>query len=296
MATPLWLRAQAAIAYWVALHAVLVLALGACEPAEQLFWSFAQNAFFALAPTWSEYISRGYVHEFIALWGRQFQACGSVADRPHIGRPGALPDETALRMVAELLAGYPKDVLIESGPPGRGVRHYERRQYYYRSIAEARTLNVFIRETMSAYGITDSALLRTLRRVCPGLKRRHLHPKRALTAENVAARVALCERLLSMEGAMLHYLCRVCWIDSKTIYICPKEVWVYAPPDADMTAVDPRLPPRASAMKKVNYYCAVNAVLGPVWMEFVTGTTAHEEDPGYKLYMVSAGAGLALLG
>ena len=53
-----------------------------------------------------------------------------------------------------------------------------------------------------------------------------------------------------------------------------------------MTDVDDRVPRKKWAGPKVHYYCAVNALLGPVYFEYTTGTTDHQEDPNYQPYMV----------
>eukprot|EP00960_Hanusia_phi_P021660 641881-Hanusia_phi.AAC.2 len=80
---------------------------------------------------------------------------------------------------------------------------------------------------------------------------------------------------------MLHYLSRCFFIDSKTFYICPSSMWVYAPPGVDMTVVDERLPNSRFATKKIVYYAVVNPILGPVYIELVTGTAEHDKDPNY---------------
>jgi hypothetical protein len=85
---------------------------------------------------------------------------------------------------------------------------------------------------------------------------------------------------------LLHYLSRVCWIDARTYYIEPTVQSVYAPGDADMTDIDDRVPRKKWAGPKVHYYCVVNALLGPVYFEYTTGTTDHQEDPNYQPYMV----------
>jgi hypothetical protein len=85
---------------------------------------------------------------------------------------------------------------------------------------------------------------------------------------------------------LVHYLSRVCWIDSKVYYIGPMDRLVYAPPGVDMTDVDPRAT-RKSQPQKVVYYAVVNAVLGPIYFEWMTGTTDHHLDPhGHEHYTV----------
>ena len=93
------------------------------------------------------------------------------------------------------------------------------------------------------------------------------------------ARVELCTKLLQMEKkALYRYLARMFWIDSKTFYIEPGARMVWAPEGADMTVVDERMPRTRKHVKKIVYYAVVNALAGPVYIEYMTGTTGHDQD------------------
>ena len=69
----------------------------------------------------------------------------------------------------------------------------------------------------------------------------------------------------------------------KKFWVCPKthKVWRFA--GLNDTDVDPRNRDEI----KIVYYIVVNAILGPVYFEFVTGTSEHEQDPYSRIYMVS---------
>ena len=82
------------------------------------------------------------------------------------------------------------------------------------------------------------------------------------------------------------HLSRVIWIDSKKLYVVPKAQRVWAPPDAELTVEDPHMPATGRTVKAINYYAAVNAVLGPVCFIPVTGTTDIIEVGGSGNYMV----------
>lgn len=93
----------------------------------------------------------------------------------------------------------------------------------------------------------------------------------------------MCSRLLGIgpREALERYLARIFWIDSKTFYIEPTGMYVWAPATADMTVVDERMPKSKKEIKKIVYYAVVNAVVGPVYIEYVTGTTGHPQDMMY---------------
>ena len=212
--------------------------------------------------------------DFIMRWVTNFCERGSVEANYH-GRKPRMPPEVAKQCVVVLLAGYQQVVEVEE----RGMVREEVRQKYFRSVHDAVTRSPFLREQIEKYNITEATLLRNLQHVAPGLHKRHLNPRRTLKPQVMQARVALCQRLLQMsEKELERYLARIFWIDSKVFYIEPDSMSVWAPLDADMTVVDHRMPHSNKAQKRIHYYAAVNAVLGPVYIEFVTGTTGHEQD------------------
>ena len=186
-----------------------------------------------------------------------------------------MPLHEAKECVAVLLAGYKEVVQVENGEMVRE----EERQKYFRSIPDALARSYFLREKMEKYNITPGTFLRNLQHAAPGLRKRHFNPRRTLTPPVMAARVALCSKLLAMRGDELtRFLSRVFWIDSKTFYIEPTSIAVYAPADANMTVVDERMPHSKRELKKIVYYAVVNALLGPVYIEYMTGTTGHQQD------------------
>lgn len=234
------------------------------------------------------------LNDFIRRWAQDFIDRGSVLAN-YQGRKHRMPLEVARECVTVLLAGYQEVVQIDEG----GMCREEVRQKYFRSIGDAVRRSQFLREKMEKYHITPATLLRNLQHAAPGLRKRHLNPRRTLTPANMAVRVEVCRRLLGMgEKELLRQLSRMFWIDSKTFYIEPDSLAVWAPADANMTVVDKRMPHSLKERKKVVYYAVVNALLGPVYIEYMTGTTGHEQDvmrppwlpegiPVYREYQVS---------
>ena len=111
-----------------------------------------------------------------------------------------------------------------------------------------------------------------------------------LTTWEMEWRREFASRLLGLSGvnimpeldALLHKLYRVCFIDAKTFYVDPTTLRVWAPRPTDPAAADP---PVGNSIKIV-YYAVVNPIIGPVYFEYVTGTSEHHEDPYYQQYLV----------
>lgn len=236
------------------------------------------------------------VREFIERTVDGFLKTGS-AHANYKGREPKLPDDVARQCVIELLSGYWVIRRGEEAVPG-GRQRVEPVQRYYTSIADAARRSSLIRSVLEEYEITQGTLLRALQRVAPGLRKRHLNPKKCLSRMNRDERVEFCEKLLQMRRpSLMRFLARCFWIDAKTFYIEPSGRMVYAPEDANLTVEDARMPTTRREVKKVHYYAVVNALLGPVYIEYCTGTTAHEGDvmrpswapegiPVYKAYQV----------
>ena len=224
------------------------------------------------------------VKEYALRWVDCFETYGHVQDDPlhHRGMRPRMPDDVARQLVIVLLNGYEEEVTKLR----RGCMVTYTKHKWFRSIHDAVTRSEVIRKALHDYNIQEHVFLLRLRNVAPWLKRRHFHPRMAVTREVRDLRIEQCELWLSMgDKELLRYLCRVLWIDSKTFYIQPKSRFVYAPADADMAVEDERL--TGDEDLKIVYYIVVNAVLGPVYIEYVTGTSSHTEDPFYFPYYVS---------
>lgn len=203
--------------------------------------------------------------EFVATWVRNWQEHSSVRSPSPAPRESAISDDVAKECVQKLKAGY----------MCKGQRKY------YRSLREAVKFNPFIKSVMESYktpdtgkNLTTCTLWRHLKRVDPTLTRRTLCFAFKLTASHKTARVAYCQRLLAMSPTLRNqYLARVVWIDSKKLFVVPEGRLVYAPAGANMLVQDQRIPDSFSKLKRIVYYAAVNASIGPVFWSPVTGTT-----------------------
>lgn len=135
-------------------------------------------------------------------------------------------------------------------------------------------------------GVSARTLQRAMRREEPLCRQVRQAIKRALSAANRDQRSAACSRLLTWP---LSWLLRTFWLDAATIYVIPKSQAAFVPPEfQDRVASDPRLPSHISKATKLKFYICVNAVVGPVALVFVTGTT-DLDDP--VQWLVSWGRG-----
>lgn len=251
---------------------------------EAYFWKTVRDTFSLDVPNHTVQDVKAYAERWVA----HFNTYGHVRDDPEHrrGRRPNMPDDVAREIVGILLGGYEEKCPQVVGHGDDKRTELVTKQKWFRSIHDAVARNAFIKEALSKYNITQHTLLLRLQHVAPGLKRRHLHPRRGLSRQHRDARIEQCQKWLNMGGEkLLQYLSRVFWIDAKSFYILPKSQWVYAPHDAEMTVEDERMPDGEG--EKIVYYCVVNAILGPVYIEYVTGTSEHHKDPYARAYMVS---------
>lgn len=182
------------------------------------------------------------------------------------GRPRKVTDTEAAAAVQWLWAGY----------------EAEGEQRYYTSIEAACELSPKLAACVAAHDIKPRTLLAAMRRVEPKCRRQLTVVKRPHSPENRKQRVRCCEQL---EGWSLSRLQRTCWIDAATIWLVPKNMKVFAPPGVHLVLTDSRHPTHSSKIRKLRFYICVNALLGPVALRFITGTTDLEGN-----YMVGASA------
>lgn len=236
-----------------------------CLPLATVFLALLTNGAF-----------RGNAHQFIPYWVNNFELRGSVLDKPPPGRHSPLSLDDAWECCYLIQAGY---------------KNKTGEQRYFRSIRQAVQHSPRLKQILGQTWMSQQGMLRRVKKACPELARRTLRFVRFLGPATKRARAAYAARMLSMVTVtpngvdatqLQRYLARFMWIDSKTVYVVPKDHLVYAPPGADMYIEDERLPRSKSQIQKINYYVVVNAVLGPVYFKVVTGTTRiREVDPTY---------------
>ena len=243
------------------------------------------------------HLSEGAARRLALQWSKRFEESGHVFDNRR--RRPKLSDDEVRRIAAELTRQHLVEITA-SKAKGRG---HNRRLVFYKVVRHKgqSSLKSFCLERPELVkGLHHKTVLRRLRQVCrsPKLLYKARRPVEPLSEENRKRRLRWCSDMLSGMGGvylnlhptihvdpLLHKLFRVCFIDAKTYYICPstRKVWAFA--GTDTQDIDPRMV--GAGKRKVVYYAVVNAILGPVYWELVTGTTEHSQDPYHQVYMVS---------
>lgn len=228
----------------------------------------------------------GNPYSFIPYWVREFEARGFVQPKPPPGRRSRMDEELATECCGLIENGY-------ATPQGE--------HRYFRSMRHALQMCPRLREIMGNTRLKQQQMLRRIKAACPELCRRTLRFVRLLGPGTKRQRADYAVRMLQMVAAtpdgpdyteLRKFLARFMWIDSKVVYVVPRDCLVYAPPNADLYIQDDRLPRSRSQIRKINYYVVVNALLGPVHFKVVTGTTNITDiDPAYPVqgYQVRAG-------
>lgn len=194
-----------------------------------------------------------FIRDAWLLWTTTY----SLHTQHNQGRPRAVSNAEAAVAVKALWDGY------ES----------EGQQCFYTSIEAACKGSAQLAVVLERHGITSRTLLTAMKRVEPRLRRQLLVVKRPHSPDNRRERMRCCEKLGTWS---LSRLWRTCWIDAATIWVVPKNMKVFAPPGAHMVQTDPRHPHHTSKIRKLRFYICINALLGPVALRFITGTTDLE--------------------
>lgn len=207
----------------------------------------------ALVKQWHEADCPGNPSEFIHYWWKALQERGSLLDVQH-GRTSIIPPEEAERAAHLFWGGYMAE--------GQHV--------YATSIKDGLDNIPDLEALRQRWGVTPSTLLRAMKEAEPHLKKRHEERRIQYTPEEKRARL---HRAIELRRGARSRLQKIFWIDESHVYIVPKGYTVYAPPEASLVIEDERLVRDFRKVVKLRFYCVVNAVKGPVYMRFTTGTT-----------------------
>jgi hypothetical protein len=198
-----------------------------------------------------------FIHDCVA----DLEERGCLHPRSGPGREPVIPDDVAKKALARLWEGFE----AENGE-----------QRYFTGIKQAVKLAPVLYQIMHEHGVKDPyTLLRAMQRVEPDLRRERLRVK---FQHSPALRAERRQAAITLKSWPVEQLLRVFWIDATTIYLLPEDMMVYAPPGSALVLHDPRIPGHNNSMRKLKFYICVNAVLGPVAIKFVTGTTEFEEE------------------
>lgn len=205
-------------------------------------------------------------------------------------RASKVPGDVLRDCCLALKAGYFIEVEVGSRAAGTAVGTSRRTQQqpetrqvhmYYRSIKEACSHNPLLAVVVRDCGITPKGLLEAMHRVDDQLVRRTAEFKYMLTEEQQQERMDTAFALLRKGhwhmDSMYQLLQNVWWVDEATVWLIADgaaHMKVYCDAhDEGVRAVlsSPHLANRQKV--KGHYLGIVNAVLGPCFFEFTTGTT-----------------------
>lgn len=191
--------------------------------------------------------------KFVILWGSRQQQNGSVDTfSSNSGRKPKLSKQQAATVLSELLNW------AEAGQQGP-----------YSSIKQFKQSSATARRIIERAGVSDSAVLRALRRIQPRLAYKKLTIKQKLTAAQKAERVRQCLEKLLQPDRTLH---RVHWIDAKVMYMTIRQRNGWVLPDEELP-FSTTVPGSKKSPKALRYYISVNYLIGSVTLVYVTGTT-----------------------
>lgn len=210
---------------------------------------------------------------FIAYQKKKLLETGGLQDRKRSGRKPKITKATLTQCCEVLKAGY---TVWEPAVGTFGHR-------YWATIKDAvygPSSNPFLAWVCTQHGVTPELLQKRLHRHDPNLAHKHLSFKKALSPQQVFERQWVASRLLQLSLAQPTLLNRAWWVDECAITFSGndlKTVKVYCDrrsAAAQAThAIYRNIPGTRYRTITVRIIAAVNAHLGPVYMEFTTGTT-----------------------
>ena len=208
----------------------------------------------------------------------KFKTLRNLLDTREPGVQKKVPDGVVMDCIVTLKAGYQVLVPLLPEAGGAGINAPTTPQHmWYTSIEQACKHNPKLAKVCSDYGVTPKYLQQRMHQMDPKLKRRTLDIKHPLSAQHMADRQRVAAYLSILCLRYPKWLYQVWWIDETSIWIIKTgtaKVKVYCEAhDADVRAVltSPHLGTHNAI--KVHLFAAVNALLGPCFYDFTTGTT-----------------------
>lgn len=203
----------------------------------------------------------------------------ALEDRFHLfdaggqGAPHKLSNDDAVKCAEILVAGYPQECVVTVG--GKTERYDEQKQFT--SLGQALQMSAPLRALTTDKGMSEDYVMGRLHDVAPYLAYGVLPVKAKLSQEAMNARVEYCKEMLQRLEREPDFLERVFWADECRIWVNKDlsgklKVWY------DKRKLEGQ-PPQSSPMaglhgsKRIDFLLIVNAKLGCVYVEFLTGTT-----------------------
>lgn len=213
------------------------------------------------------------VRHFIKLSVESLESRFHLFDEGGQGRPHKLSHEDAELCAQMLVDGYPQECVVTVGSETR--RFVEQKQFT--SLGQALQMSAPLRALTIDKGMSEDYVMGRLHDVRPYLAYGVMPVKLQLSQEAMNARVKYCTEMLEKLEREPGYLERIFWADECRIWVNKElsgklKVWY------DKRQLEGQ-PPQSSPMsaihgsKRIDFFLIVNAELGCVHVEFLTGTT-----------------------
>lgn len=213
------------------------------------------------------------VRAFIQKSVSKLENNGDLHDAGGQGRHHKLSDDDARTCADIISAGYLQEQKLTDH--GVSLVWYEHKQYT--SLSEALTESDALRALTTDKGLSEDYVKGRLHDVAPYLIYGPLPMKMPLTHAQMAARVRYCKRMLKRLVQDPDFLMKVFWVDECRIWFNKDlagrlMVWfdrrkVYGQPPESNMWFDIHI------SKRIDFLLILNAKMGFVYMEFLTGTT-----------------------
>lgn len=213
------------------------------------------------------------VRRFIETHVSNFEERGTVHDRPRSGPSKKVPHDVLLQCIEEWNKGW---------TDSKGTK------WYYESIEAAVNgpyPNGYLVWVVDQYDVKNlrATLWERMLEADPTLQLRRRPKKHVFTAAQMQLRINFTGEKLAYGILLPVLLMSVVFIDAKKGWTESEGEWVYASKD-EAEGEEFIVPKNRWVKKKMVFYVAVNALIGPVKLFFCSGTT------GYKTpYKVSMG-------
>lgn len=205
--------------------------------------------------------------QFVKLWRDRMDTRGNIDHHgSNSGRKEKLT-EAQVEEVCQAVIGWKK--------AGRQLPY----ETYEDAAENCETFKRVLAESGAALG----TLVNRIKAKHPKFGRYQLTVRWKLSARNKTDRVSKCEKLLAEYREQLH---KVVHLDAKTVLMYEKVIHGLIDLSEPYSVCRFAPAKRGGKIIRVKYYAAVNAVLGPVFMMFYTGTTgmpSTREGLNYKV-------------
>lgn len=287
------------VAYLICYHILRAPEPPALRDRQQSFWKAVRAEYDRrVGNEHAAGVAESYFRRFVKKWAKRFEEEGSLDER--MRRRPKLARDDVLKIVQAFQHPPEREVTL-SRQVGRGRWRHTITETVRRALPYTSMKEFCNHRPDLTLGMSPGTVRRIIRRYFGGLLcYKLLHPLKPLTKQHRRTRKNWCYHRLGaglgkcimprLDG-LLHYLYRTCFVDAKILIVEPKAHKVWMLRGDDTTDVDLRLKKKGI---KLVFYCVVNAILGPVYLEFVTATADHEEDPYYQAYMVRLTAHMSL--